>query len=429
MKLTIKIALISDNRDVNRDMQAAVGRYAQQSVSEEFDLEVFTSLPSIEESLITYGPHLIFICIDLEKDKEKLNYLEQLARIALHIPVVVLAPNLDSTLMLACVKKGVRDFLKFPFQENEVAEIIRRLVHDSPVHAPTRQPGRVYTFFSYKGGIGTTFLACNTAVALARMTESRVLIWDLVMQNGDVPFFFDYHSEATVVDLIENATKIDEPYLRGILPVHSSGVSILPCPKRPEQAEGIRNDQIQALLQTIRNYFDYIIIDGGHTLTDYVISAMDASKHILLTSNLHLPVLKNTLRSLEVFERLGYSEEKFKILLNRYNSKFEKFDMAKAQDILRYPISFTFSNDYFTVSRSLNTGIPVADLDKNSILAKEFNDLAELLLTSFKPKGKKEGGQSLAERLKGLLAPKAKKEVEPPPARPKAQEGKQPDAD
>jgi pilus assembly protein CpaE len=118
---------------------------------------------------------------------------------------------------------------------------------------------------------------------------------------------------------------------------------------------------------------------------------MDHSKYILLTTDLHLPVLKNTLRCLEVFERLGYGQEKYKLILNRYNSKYQKFDLTKAEEILKYPIAYTIANDYVMVSRSLNTGIPVAELDENCILAKQFEGLARLLLKDFKVEQRESG--------------------------------------
>jgi len=337
----------------------------------------------VEEALVHFAPHLIIIHFDLVSWEEKNSFLDQISRVAERVPIIVSADELQSDFMLSCIKRGVRDFLKHPVDQSEITAVLKKLHHERPKNVQEKQVGQTYTFFSYKGGIGTTFLSCNTAVALAQLTGSRVLIWDLVFQNGDVPFFFDYDPVATLTDLLENLSRIDAQYLEGVLPVHSSGVSILAAPKRPEDAESIRSDQIQQLHQLLIKYYDYIVIDAGHTLTDPVISVMDNSKYILMTTDLHLPVLKNTLKCLEVFERLGYVEGKFKILLNRYNSKYERFDLQKAEEILRYSIAFSITNDYITASRSVNAGIPVAELDKESVLAQQFGQLSGLLTNDF----------------------------------------------
>ena len=64
--------------------------------------------------------------------------------------------------------------------------------------------------------------------------------------------------------------------------------------------------------------------------------------------------------------------------------KYEEFDLSKAQEILKYPITYALVNDYYTVSRSLNAGLPVSDLDKNCLLAKQFDELARMMISDFK---------------------------------------------
>jgi pilus assembly protein CpaE len=379
----LRIALISSDLEVNRDMRNMLSRECGDVAASNLKIKVFEKIPTMEEAVVHFAPQLIIVFVEPDKYEEKMVFLEHLGRVSERIPIVVSSSNLDADFMLACIKKGVRDFLRLPLDSAEIKAMVKRLSHEKPKTGEERQLGETHTFFSYKGGIGTTFLSCNTAVALHELTGQKVLIWDMVFQNGDVSFFFDYDPVASLTDLLENLPRIDAQYLAGVLPPHSSGISILPGAKRPEEAEKIRTDQVHQLHQVLRKHYDYIIVDGGHVLSDPVITVMDNSKHILLTTDLHLPVLKNTLRCLEVFERLGYVEGKFKILLNRYNSKYEKFDLQKAEEILRYPIAYNFSNDYVTASRSLNAGIPVAELDPSSMLAKEFKGLAERFLHDF----------------------------------------------
>ncbi|MCM8776221.1 MAG: AAA family ATPase [Candidatus Omnitrophica bacterium] len=399
--MEFRVAIISSKSKVNYDLTTILAREIDRVKGDKLSPKIFSTPPSMEE-MVHFTPHLIVVCLEPQDKDEGLEFLSSLSRIADRIPVIICGAQFEADLMLSCIKKGVRDFLKYPLQDTEVREMLQRLIREVPSIADANRSGISYIFFSYKGGLGTTFLACNMAVAIARLKRARVLLWDLVIQNGDVPFFFDYEPTVTLSDLLENSGRIDEVYLRASLPIHPSGVCILAGPKRPEEAEVIRNDQLQGLHQTLHKFYDYIVIDGGHSLTDQIISAMDSSKYIMLTTDLHLPVLKNTLRCLEVFERLGYNQQKFKILLNRYNSKYQKFDLAKAEEILRYPITYAIANDYVTVSRSLNTGIPVADLDGGSMLAKQFEGLGKLVLADFKLEEKKDSS-SLLGGLKGMF--------------------------
>ncbi|MBN1687709.1 MAG: hypothetical protein JW893_01265 [Candidatus Omnitrophica bacterium] len=402
-----RIVFISSEDTTIESFKKIIAGKLSQYRGRKIGVHTFRFIPSLDEVVTNYAPSLIVVNIEPDQMEAKMEFISQLGRLANRIPVVVSAPAFDTELMMTCVKRGVKDFLNTPFKEDEIKEMFLRILEDAgAVSAKGVGLAETFTFFSYKGGIGNTFLACNTAVALSRITGKRVLLWDLVLQNGDVPFFFDVEPNVNLSDLMENLPDIDESYLRGTLPIHSSGVAILSGPKRPEEAEGIRYDQIQGLRQVLNQYYDYIVIDGGHVLTDQIIGALDISKHILLTTDLHLPVLKNTLRCVEVFERLGYVEGKFKIILNRYNSKYETFDLDRAREILRYPIAFAFTNDYVTVSRSLNTGIPIAELEENSQLAKQFESLANLLITDFKADVEK--SFSILDRFKSLF-PSSKK--------------------
>ena len=252
MNLELRVALISSDSKVNQELRGILSRELSSRKDEELRLKVYSTLPSVEDAVVHYTPHLIVVHIEPEQRKDKLAFLDHISRVAARIPVIVSAPDLDADLMLACVKKGVRDFIKQPLQEADIREMITRLLRESPAAAEENKLGITYSYFSYKGGIGTTFLACNTAVALARKTKSRVLLWDLVLQNGDVPFFFDYEPPASLTDLMENLSQIDEPYLRGTLPLHPTGITILAGTKRPEEAESIRADQVQALHLVLR---------------------------------------------------------------------------------------------------------------------------------------------------------------------------------
>lgn len=379
----VRIAIVSNEANVSQSLERVLEQQFKQSSDMELKTRIFTQIPSVEDTIVHYSPRIVIVYIGKNDRDDKLHFLGQLSRVSARVPVVVCSQEIESDLMLACVKRGVSDFLKFPLEDAEIRETLGRLLEKSLLSNRDQKLGAIYTFFSYKGGVGTTFLACNTAVAIARMTGKSVLLWDMVLQNGDVPFFLDYEPKMTLKELIQDMDAIDDPYLHSALPPLESGISILAAPRSPEEADTITHDQIQQMYSVLRKHYEYIVVDAGHAFTDPVISIMDASHYIIFPTDLHLPVLKNTLRCIGVFEKFGYVEEKFKIVLNRYNSKYEEVDLAKAEKILPYPISFTFPNEYMAASRSLNTGIPLVDLDRKSPLTKQFMEFSRMLMEGF----------------------------------------------
>ncbi|MSR78451.1 MAG: hypothetical protein EXS63_09580 [Candidatus Omnitrophica bacterium] len=403
MSKEVRIAIVSSEIAMSQSLEKVMGHQFQQMGEMELKLRVFTHIPSVEDAIVHYSPRIVIVCIGKNDRDDKLHFLAQLSRVSARVPVVVCAQDVESDLMLACVKRGVSDFFKYPLEEVEIRETLGRLLEKSFLINREQKLGAIFTFFSYKGGVGTTLLACNTAVAIARITGKPVLLWDMVLQNGDVPFFLDYEPKMTLKELIQDMDAIDDPYLRSALPPQESGISILAAPRSPEEADSITHDQIQQMYGVLRKHYEYIVVDAGHAFTDPVISIMDASHYIVFPTDLHLPVLKNTLRCIGVFEKFGYVEEKFKIVINRYNSKYEEVDLAKAEKILPYPIAYTFANDYMAASRSLNTGIPLVDLEKKSPLTKQFMAFARLLMDGFDTKSSPKGSF-----LSGLFGSKQK---------------------
>lgn len=390
MAKEVRIAIISSDLVVSQGLEKILTQQFKMLRDTELRLKVFTHLPSLEDAVVHFAPKILVVHVADNEKEEKLAYLSQLTRVSARIPIVVCTSEFESDFVLSCVKRGANDFIHFPLNDVEIRETMARLLEKASFDTQLQRLGPIYTFFSYKGGVGTTFLACNTAVALQRITGKNVLLWDMVLQNGDVPFFLDYEPKMTISELMESVDAIDGPFLQSALPLHESGIAILAAPRRPEEAEAISHEQVHQLYQVLRKYYDFIVVDGGHAFTDPVITVMDACHYIIFPTDLHLPVLKNTLRCIEVFEKFGYVEEKFKIVVNRYNARYEEIDLEKAGKILPYPITYAFANDYMAASRSLNTGIPIVDLDKRSNLTRQFREFAQLLVSGFekRPAGK-----------------------------------------
>lgn len=159
------------------------------------------------------------------------------------------------------------------------------------------EPGMVYTFYSYKGGVGRSMALANVASLLARW-GSRVLIidWDLEAP-GIEKYFANWisHSNdkvAGVVDIIESyASDGDLGWRECLIHVHPSeaeAIDILPAGKDLSKTDGdrdyvkrLRSIKWEALFQTKglghffedmrdqwRSEYDFILIDSRTGITD-----------------------------------------------------------------------------------------------------------------------------------------------------------------
>jgi pilus assembly protein CpaE len=244
---------------------------------------------------------------------------------------------------------------------------------------PFERRGKVITVFSNKGGNGTTTIASNLADALVSGHGKRVVLVDLVLSNGDVTMFFNAAPNYTILDLARNTQKADPEYLQSLLVQHASGVHILADPPRIEDAEQISADQVKEMLSALRASFDLVIVDTPHQFDEKTLTALEMSDTVLLVTLLNLPSLKNTQRSIELFARLGFLDERVKLVLSRYLPN-EEISRESIEGIMNLPVFHAVPNDYPTVLSSINRGKLLSEIAPDKEVTLSFRRMAELLV-------------------------------------------------
>ena len=142
-----------------------------------------------------------------------------------------------------------------------------------------------------------------------------------------------------------------------------------------KQAFDIMPKQITKLFEILKHTFSYIIVDAESSFDAKNIAALTESDAIFLVTIANLPALRNSQRCLELFSKLGFDDNKTKILLNRYmeNDEISTKDVEK---VIGKPIYWKIPNNYFTMISSINKGIPVCKMNPDSNVAKSYRDLA-----------------------------------------------------
>ena len=99
--------------------------------------------------------------------------------------------------------------------------------------APRKQTfGKVHAYYGAKGGVGTTTIAINTAIAMHKELNRSVALVDANLQFGDHRVFLDLGADQrSIVDAI-SATAIDPDVLRRVMVRHDSGIDLLLAPRR-----------------------------------------------------------------------------------------------------------------------------------------------------------------------------------------------------
>lgn len=317
-------------------------------------------------------------------DKNINDYAEIAERIYMSIPtctVLLLYENPTMDTIEKAMQAGIRKVMPWPCEQKTLIDNIKLLssvqkmrVSNSKQQRVTWQ-SKVITVFGTKGGIGKTTIATNLAVALSR-SGKKVAIIDLDLQFGDVGVFLDLEPKDSIAELVQERNVFDIDSIKSYMVLHSSGVSALCAPKSPEYADVVTGEHIDKIINTVRPYFDYVIIDSAPSYNDCSIAAIENSNAVLFVISLDISTLRNARISADVFETLN-QKDKMKVVVNRDHES--GITLKDAEKVLGCTMFMRIQSDWKTAISALNKGVPVVIDAPRSAIGQQFLHLAELV--------------------------------------------------
>jgi len=312
-----------------------------------------------------------------------------------HTPAILLLTENQAEGRSKALRSGADDYLIKPFHPAELMARMRSLLARyqpseplvlpsrgaavSPLMAPKKRgPARVVLFYGAKGGVGTTTIAINVAIALHKELGQRVCLIDANLQFGDHRVFLDLGLDRPSVVDLATAPARDVDLVRQILVKHESGIELLLAPPSPETAELVTSDHLPEIVGLLANDFDYIVLDVDKRLDEINLRLMDVAQTIYVVLTADLPCLKNVRLVLETISHLGYSDEKVKLILNRSNA-FTGINVKNAESALKRRIDYQIINEYRSAIGALNSGAPFMYTKVDSALGRDVLDFVKAL--------------------------------------------------
>jgi pilus assembly protein CpaE len=331
-------------------------------------------------------PDLAFLFLD--HDPEAILGLAKQVSALGACTVVVVSRDKNPDNILVAMRSGARDFAYL----DEGGEDLRRTIRDLGVverQAGGEARGKIVTVFGAKGGSGATTIAANLAGALCRHAggdePAKVVLIDFNLEMGDVLVCLDMTAPYSFQELLANMHRLDADLLYGSLAAHSSGVRVLSQTDHLEEGRELSTADAARILSFLRQHFDFIVIDGVRDFRELALLALDKADTVLLTMTQDIPALKNANRCLRIFKRLGYSDDRVKLVLNRFRRTGQITPDAIA-DALGRSVSATVSNDFPVVIKAVNEGKLVVDASPTSRVAKDIVDMVGLLHQAAAPR-------------------------------------------
>ena len=294
-----------------------------------------------------------------------------------HVPIIMLTSDRDVQQKVRALRAGADDYLIKPFHPAELLARMKSLIaRFAPSEALMGRPpmGRVHAYYGAKGGVGTTTIAINAAIALQGLGR-RVCLVDGNLQFGDHRVFLDLGLDRKGIVDVVSAPAMDADLVKSIVQTHDSGVDLLLAPPSPESAELVTAAHMHQILEILGGLYDYVIVDIDKRLEDVNLMVLDVAETIFAVMTADLSCLKNVRLLLETIQHLGYESGKLKLVLNRSNA-FTGINVKSAEGALRRPIEHQIVNEYRGAISALNTGAPFMVAKPDSVLGRSVLDFA-----------------------------------------------------
>ena len=247
------------------------------------------SLEAGLERLATVPVDIILLDLSLP-DSTGTNTFAKINEEAEDVPVIVLSAGKSESLALAMMGEGAADYLvKSTCTADALIRAIRyAIIRGNPQGERTsvreHRQNRLIAVLGAKGGVGTTTIAWNLAINLARQTSEKVLVCDLDHDAGLIAYLAGVQQpDHTLPDAVDNISRLDEEFFSKLVTHGPHGVDIVASPMyhglRRMETEGVSR-----VISRVRGYYKWTVMDLGRPNVDSLQLASVAEEILLVTS-------------------------------------------------------------------------------------------------------------------------------------------------
>ncbi|MBW2290673.1 MAG: AAA family ATPase [Deltaproteobacteria bacterium] len=315
--------------------------------------------------------HVDGIYLDVDRDPEAVFTL--ISELKSPRPMILLGgEGQDREILLRALHLGVRDF----FVGHKLDMLVELLSSIEPVRGGTERPAPILAVVGAKGGVGSTTIACELAVALEE-AGTHVLICDLNLRLGDVPLYFDMQPANSISDIAKREGAIDAGFVEAVVVEHASNVSILAAPSRFEDLGTLNFSHLDKILDFFQSKYDCIVMDIPWGFDEFSLRSMSRADKILLVTTTDVPSLTHTKTRMELLTRFGTSLDDVHVVVNRLSDRRGALDQSQIASFLECAIDVVIIDDTPTSEQCMNEGKLLRETVGGEKLAEGFYSLRD----------------------------------------------------
>lgn len=365
----IRLLLVEDVAQVSQYIRNLLNAQDQVKL-----LDVLSRGEDVLEQIKQLRPDILMVDALLQGRVNGLEVAERVRQAGIDMPIV--AMTVPQKPIRVGPGMGIVKVLSMPFSGYDFMNTLVAAHQEYRALSP-EAISRTYAVFGAKGGVGTTTIAYNVAVAAAQTAGLSVALVDGSLQFGDLRGLLRVPDDAP--SFLQLPTdRVTEQDLTEVLWRDPSGIDILLAPPRVEMAEMVTVRDVEKVLSLLRRVYNLVIIDTPTTVTDMTLSFFDACDAILLVVTSDYTSVRNTRMMNQAFELIGFTPERLRVILNRSDA-VGGLDEASYLAILGQAPEFRVVSDGRLVVEANNQGVPFVLSAPDAPISRDIGAIASAL--------------------------------------------------
>jgi DNA-binding response OmpR family regulator len=201
------------------------------------------------------------------------------------VPVILFTAKSQVEDKIAGFEAGADDYLTKPVTPAELIARVKALLLRASYATPATLQAKVIGFLGVKGGVGTTSVCVNVAVALSRQDKWVTLI-ECQPYTGTAAQQMGLQPHCTLASLSQQeARAVDRAIVEGCITRHHTGVRVIPAPVEPSSdIQPITPAHARALVEHLDGLAEIVILDLGSQLGPTVRQLLKRCDRVVLVT-------------------------------------------------------------------------------------------------------------------------------------------------
>lgn len=382
MSMMNKILVVADFESVRNLLSETLSTYTNVQ---------FTTSREVKKEIDRIGPDIVLLVHP--EDGSGVELVQYIQRELPESIIIFLTEKQDFVLLRDVVRAGAVEYILMPDELsllNDRLEKIDELIQQQQRKTGTsisgqafvRGRGKVFSFYSGKGGSGRTQLATGFAQALKLESTASVLLIDLNLQFGGVETFLSLDNTRTLADLVPVMYEMNENHIRNIVQreLHSK-LEVLLSPSDAETAENMTEEFFSRLIRASRRSYDFVIVDLPSYMNELTYTALEESDHIYYVMNLDTPSVLIYRHVENLFKQLRINTTgRLEVVVNKVDRESE-LTVSDLKGLITAPIATEICRDHRGVQSAVNQGMPLQKEANEKKLVPAAKDIRKWVLT------------------------------------------------